>query len=45
MEDKLVEDLEIELARVSELPLEEQPEAFAAMRDQLEIALDTAPSE
>ena len=45
MEDKLVEDLEIELARVGELPLEEQPEAFAAIRDQLEIALESTSNE
>jgi hypothetical protein len=45
MEDKLIEDLQVELSRVVELPLEEQPEAFAAIRDQLEIALDAPVTE
>lgn len=41
MNEKLSEELEAELVRVVQLPLEEQPEAFAIIRDQLELALET----
>lgn len=45
MNDKLLEDLEVELARVGQMPLEEQPEGFAAIRDSLEISLETQMQE
>jgi len=45
MDDKMLEDLAVELGRVGDLPLEEQPEAFAAIRDQLETVLESTPSE
>jgi hypothetical protein len=45
MDDKMLEALEVELARVGDLPLEEQPEAFSAIRDQLENVLESTPNE
>jgi hypothetical protein len=48
MSEDLTQEIKEEVARVSALPLEEQPSAFAAIRDQLERTLnsdeDNSPS-
>lgn len=44
MSEDLTAQVKEEVARVSELPLEEQPAAFAAIRDQLEQALNSDES-
>ena len=41
MSEDLTQQVKEELARVSALPLEEQPAAFAAIRDQLERTLNS----
>jgi hypothetical protein len=41
MSEDLTQQVTEEVARVSELPLEEQPAAFAAVRDALERALSS----
>lgn len=41
MSEDLTQEVQEELARVSALPLEEQPAAFAAIRDLLERTLNT----
>jgi hypothetical protein len=41
MNDKLNE-LEAELARIAELSLDEQPQAFSELKDKLEQQLNTA---
>jgi hypothetical protein len=41
MSENLQESVEQELDRIGQLDLGEQPEAFAALRDQLEAALET----
>jgi hypothetical protein len=38
----LVEQLSIEIERIKQLPLAEQPSAFAALRDLLEETLNSA---
>jgi hypothetical protein len=40
MSEKLQESVEQELDRIGQLDLTEQPEAFGALRDQLEAALE-----
>lgn len=45
MSEDLTQQVKEEVARVSALPLEEQPSAFAAIRDQLERALNSDESE
>jgi hypothetical protein len=40
MSEDLTQEIKAEVARVSALPLEEQPSAFAAIRDQLERTLN-----
>lgn len=40
MTENLQEQVAAELARIAELDLNEQPEAFALLRDQLEGALE-----
>lgn len=40
MSEDLTQQVKEEVARVSALPLEEQPSAFAAIRDQLERTLN-----
>jgi hypothetical protein len=44
MSEDLTAQVREEVARVSALPLEEQPAAFAAVRDQLEKALNSDES-
>jgi len=44
MSDKL-EELEAELARIAQLDLAEQPEAFAALREKLESQLNSSSDE
>jgi hypothetical protein len=44
MSEDLTAQVKEEVARVSALPLEEQPAAFAAVRDQLEKALNSDES-
>jgi hypothetical protein len=44
MSDKL-EELEIELARIAQLDLAEQPAAFASLREKLEAQLNSASDE
>lgn len=41
MSEDLTQQVKEEVARVSALPLEEQPAAFAAVRDQLERTLNS----
>ena len=41
MSEDLTQQVKEEVARVSALPLEEQPSAFAAIRDQLERTLNS----
>ena len=41
MSEDLTQQVQEELARVSALPLEEQPAAFAAIRDLLERTLNS----
>ena len=41
MSENLTQQVQEELARVSALPLEEQPAAFAALRDLLERTLNS----
>jgi hypothetical protein len=41
MSEDLTQQLKEEVARVAALPLEEQPSAFAALRDQLERTLNS----
>jgi hypothetical protein len=41
MSEDLTQEVQEELARVSALPLEEQPAAFAAIRDLLERTLNS----
>lgn len=41
MSEDLTQQVQEELARVTELPLEEQPAAFAAIRDLLERTLNS----
>lgn len=41
MSEDLNQEVQDELQRVLELPLEDQPAEFAAIRDQLERALDS----
>ncbi|BDS50223.1 hypothetical protein [Rhodoluna lacicola] len=41
MSEDLTQQVKEEVARVSALPLEEQPTAFAAIRDQLERTLNS----
>ena len=41
MSEDLTQEIKEEVARVSALPLEEQPSAFAAIRDQLERTLNS----
>jgi hypothetical protein len=41
MSEDLTQEVQDELARVSALPLEEQPAAFAAIRDLLERTLNS----
>lgn len=41
MSEDLTQQINDEVARVSQLPLEEQPAAFAAIREQLEAALNS----
>ncbi len=41
MSADLTQEIKEEVARVSALPLEEQPSAFAAIRDQLERTLNS----
>jgi hypothetical protein len=45
MSEDLTQQVKEEVARVSALPLEEQPSAFAAIRDQLERALNSDESD
>ena len=45
MSEDLNQEVQDEVSRVSALPLEEQPAAFAAIRDQLERALDSHQGE
>jgi hypothetical protein len=40
MSENLQESIEQELDRIGQLELAEQPEAFGALRDQLEAALE-----
>jgi len=44
MNDRLNE-LEIELARIAELKLDEQPEAFAQLKAKLELELNSSSDE
>ena len=41
MSEDLTQEIKEEVARASALPLEEQPSAFAAIRDQLERTLNS----
>lgn len=41
MSDDLTQEIQTEVARVSALPLSEQPAAFAAIRERLEVALNS----
>lgn len=41
MSEDLTQQVKEEVARASALPLDEQPSAFAAIRDQLELALSS----
>lgn len=41
MSEDLTQEIKEEVARVSALPLEEQPSAFASIRDQLERTLNS----
>ncbi|MEN9660459.1 MAG: hypothetical protein RLZZ443_388 [Actinomycetota bacterium] len=45
MNENFQAEIAAEVERISQLPLEEQPEAFAALRDQLERALNAAAQE
>jgi hypothetical protein len=45
MSEDLTQQVKEEVARVAALPLEEQPSAFAAIRDQLEHALNSDESD
>jgi hypothetical protein len=45
MSEDLTQQVKEEVARVSALPLQEQPSAFAAIRDQLERALNSDESD
>lgn len=45
MSEDLTQQVKEEVARVSALPLEEQPSAFAAIRDQLERTLNSDESD
>lgn len=38
---ELIEQIEAEIERIKQLPLEEQPAAFGAIRDLLETTLNT----
>jgi hypothetical protein len=44
MNDRL-NDLEIELARIADLPLEVQPQAFAELKEKLENQLNSSIDE
>jgi hypothetical protein len=44
MSENLRESVEAELGRIADLDLNEQPEAFGALRDQLEAALESPES-
>ena len=44
MSENLRESVEAELGRIADLDLNEQPEAFSALRDQLEAALESPES-
>lgn len=41
MSEDLTQEIQSEVARVSALPLSEQPAAFAAIRERLEAALNS----
>jgi len=43
MADSLKEQVEQELARIADLDINEQPEAYGQLRDQLEAALEQLP--
>ncbi len=45
MSENLRESVEAELGRIADLDLNEQPEAFGALRDQLEAALEAPDSQ
>ncbi len=42
MSDQLIEQLNLEINRVRDLPLEEQVASFEALRAQLELVLENA---
>jgi hypothetical protein len=44
MSEELVSQVNIEVQRISELQLEEQPSAFASVREQLEAILNENPN-
>ncbi|MEY4423983.1 MAG: hypothetical protein RLZZ258_1086 [Actinomycetota bacterium] len=44
MSDELVSQVKAEVQRISELELEEQPSAFASVREQLEAVLNATPN-
>jgi hypothetical protein len=43
MSENLQEQVELELARIADLDLNEQPEAYGQLRDVLEAALEAPP--
>lgn len=45
MSENLSELVSAELSRIADLELNEQPEAFASLRDQLESALENLPAQ
>jgi hypothetical protein len=42
MSTELLQQITIEIERIKQLPLDEQPSAFAALRDLLESTLNSA---
>ncbi len=42
MSSELLEQITLEIERIKQLPLSEQPSAFAALRDLLETTLNSA---
>lgn len=45
MNEDFQAEIAAEVQRISQLPLEEQPEAFSVLRDRLESALNEAAQE
>lgn len=44
MSETLPEQVDLELSRIADLELNEQPEAYGALRDSLEAALEAMPT-